>query len=441
MGALGLGVGKSRAKSGKLSRLPAVGFFCALAIFASVAGPAFAALDIVPAGGNADGPVYVLKNTSTGKVMGTFWDRENETSDYGFESSIVPDFAWSKNRDYVAVTGGASRNRAVSLYRVVGNSLKEIEVPQLDEQQAAPLDKIKDSVADGTDAVRWQGDGTLLLHFWSAGRVRSESETQKTADVWADLEVAGDKAAIVGVSSEEPSAQPGPPPPPPVSESAETTGPQQGADGGGASYEADGFKPARLAGTHAVQGKNPDGTAYKGEVEIRIKSGLVLLQWKIGKDVSHGTGVVVGNTLGVSLDNGVAIYQIVGHSGGLSLLGCWATEGSSTSCGEAILVGEGVITKANFPTEKFNGEYRSLRESGDAQVEGTVTISGGDTSKKVLWATGGKTAKCQGLALGDGLAIISPAGLSVFSRQGDALEGRSVTSGGGISQESLIPIQ
>jgi len=418
--------------------IPRAGFVSALVISAYALASAFAALDIVPAGGNADGPVYVLKNTSTGKVLGTFWDRENGTSDYGFESSIVPDFLWSKDRDYVAVTAGASRNRAVSLYRVVGNSLKEIEVPQLSGQQAAPLDKIKDSVADGTDAIRWQPDGTLLLHFWSAGRVRSDSETQKTADVWADVEVTGDKASIVGVSSEEPSAQPGPPPPPPVEESAEPPASQQSGNAGSGAHDVDGVKPSRLAGTHSVHGKNPDGTAYKGEVAIRAKNGLLLLQWKIGKDVSHGTGVLVGNILGVALDNGVAIYQIVGQSEGISLLGCWATEGSSTPCGEAILIGEADITKADFPVEKINGEYRSLRESGDEQIEGDVTISGGDTSKKVLWTLGGNTAKCQGLALGDGLAVISPTGLSVFSKQGDSLEGRTVTGNGKISQESLI---
>jgi hypothetical protein len=163
------------------------------------------------------------------------------------------------------------------------------------------------------------------------------------------------------------------------------------------------------------------------------------MEWKVGETVSHGTGVVVGNTLGVALDSGLAIYQIVGQADGISLLGCWASEGSTTDSGEAILIGNADMTKGKFPPAKINGDYRSLREAGDSQIEGTVSISGSDAGRKVLWTTGGRTSKCQGLALGDGLAIIAPDGLSVLVKRGDSLEGRSVTGDGKISQESLIP--
>ncbi len=169
------------------------------------AGTALASLDIVQVGD--EGTKYVLQDTKTGKVLGTFWDRENDSSDYGFESSIVPDFLWSSDRGYVAVTAGAARSRAVSLYRVTGNSLQEIPVPQLTSSQAAAIDAI-DAAASGTDAVRWQPDGTLLLRFWADGEVHDENEKQKTAQVWADLEIRGTSAAIVGTSTEEPSTAP-----------------------------------------------------------------------------------------------------------------------------------------------------------------------------------------------------------------------------------------
>lgn len=171
------------------------------AIALTATAPAFAALDIVESKSN-----WVVKDTSSGRVLGTFWSPNDGGSDFGYESSIVPDFLWSPDRDYVAVTGGASRSRAVSLYKVAGNTLKEIAVPQLDDQQAAPLNEITDPVADGTDAVRWQIDGTLLLHCWSAQRVTSDTEEQKQGDVWADLEVNGGHAKIVGTSTVEPSA-------------------------------------------------------------------------------------------------------------------------------------------------------------------------------------------------------------------------------------------
>jgi len=392
----------------------------------------FAALDIVKTNAENEEPVYVLKNTSTGKVLGTFWDRANEKSDYGFESSIVPDFVWSDDRGYVAVTGGASRSRVVFLYKVTGNSLKEIPVPQLDEQQASPLSEITDPVAEGMDPVRWQQDGSLLLHFWAADRVHSDTEEQKTANVWADLEVSGSTAKIIGTSSEEPSAQPPDSlPPNPAPPSGETL-----ASAGESAPLVD---PGILAGTHKVSGRNPDGTQYKGTVEIRIKNGLVLMAWKIGKDVSHGTGILVGMTLGVALDNGLAIYQVFGQSEGQSLIGFWSGEGSTATNEESILIGNADMEHATFEAQNINGRYTSLREVDDGQIEGTVTISGGDMAKKVLWKVNEESLKCQGLALGDGLAIISPGGLSVFTKTGDSLEGQSLTSKGKISQESLIP--
>jgi len=396
----------------------------------------FAALDIVKTNAESEEPVYVLKNTSTGKVLGTFWDRANEKSDYGFESSIVPDFLWSDDRNYVAVTGGASRSRVVSLYKVTGNSLKEIAVPQLNEQQAAPLSEITDTIAEGMDPVRWQQDGTLLLHFWAADRVRSESEEQKTANVWADLEVNGSTAKIVGTSSEEPSAkEPGSLPPNPAPPSGQTLA--SGGDGQGAPV----VDPGMLAGTHNVSGRNPDGTQYKGTVEIRVKNGLLLMEWKIGKDVSHGTGILVGMTLGVALDSGLAIYQIFGQSEGQSLIGFWSGEGSTATNEESILIGNADMEHASFDSQNINGRYTLLREVDDGQIEGSVTISGGEIAKNVLWKVNGKSSKCQGLSLGDGLAVITPAGLSVFTKNGDSFEGQSVTGNGKISQETLIPAQ
>lgn len=131
----------------------------------SLAGSAFAELDIVSASKEGEEPIYVLKDTASGKVYGTFWNREKETSDYGFESSINPNFLWSEDRKLVAVSGGAPRSQVVSLYQVTKNSLKEIPVPQLTDEQAATILAINDISAEGIEAVGWQPDGTLLLRY------------------------------------------------------------------------------------------------------------------------------------------------------------------------------------------------------------------------------------------------------------------------------------
>ena len=419
----------------------------------AMTGPAFAALDIVAANASSDQPVYVLKNTSTGKVLGIFWDRAKDKSDYGFESSIVPDFYWSKDRDYVAVSGGASRSRTISLYKVIGNSLQEIAVPQLDDEQAAPLNAITDPVADGLDAIRWQPDGTLLLRFWAAERVTSDSEQQNEANVWADLQVNGNTAKIIGISSEEPTVSSSESlpknPAPPAGEtlaSADTRPTEnqeapiyaQACSGEQPPDESESFDPNRLVGVHSVSGTNPDGSTYKGTVKIRVANGLVGLEWKIGSSVSHGRGILVGQTLGVALDDGIAIYRIIGQAEGQSLIGFWSGAGSPVTNPEAILIGNADMTQANLPAEQINGKYTSLREVDDGQVEGSVKISGGEIAKTALWKIGNKSSKCQGLALSDGLAILTPSGLSVFTKRGDSLEGQSVTQKGKICQESLI---
>ena len=178
--------------------------FCGLL---SLDSSAFAELDIVAANKDGEEPVYVLKDTTTGKVFGTFWNREKDTSDYGFESSVVPDFLWSEDRKLVAVSGGAPRSRVISLYQVTKNSLKEITVPQLTDEQAATILAINDTSAEGTEAVRWQPDGTLLLRFWAASKAMKDNETPQAANVWAVLEINGGKAAITSTTLKDPSAQ------------------------------------------------------------------------------------------------------------------------------------------------------------------------------------------------------------------------------------------
>lgn len=167
--------------------------------------PAFAELDIVQSGSDSNS-AWVVEDTGSGKTIGSFWDPDNQTSDFGYETeSGTPEFFWSNDRKFVAVNGGARRSAAVFVYQVTPRTLKPVEIPALSEDQAADIDALKNVVADGTEAVRWQGDGTLLVHFWAVDCVTREGEEQKRADVWADVEVSAGGAKIVGTSIAEPS--------------------------------------------------------------------------------------------------------------------------------------------------------------------------------------------------------------------------------------------
>lgn len=165
---------------------------------------ALAGLETVEAKSGGE-PVWVVKDGASSKVLGTFWKADG-TSDFGYENGggSEPKFRWSKDRTYVAVGGGYARSQQVYLYQVKGGTLKTIEIPALSDEQMGPISKLDDVRAEGTNAEGWQADGTLLLHYWAVNRVSSETEKQKTGDVWAFVKVEGGNAKIVRTTTKKP---------------------------------------------------------------------------------------------------------------------------------------------------------------------------------------------------------------------------------------------
>ena len=63
-----------------------------------------------------------------------------------------------------------------------------------------------------------------------------------------------------------------------------------------------------------------------------------------------------------------------------------------------------------------------------------------------MWTRGDETTKCQALALGEGLAILTPTGLSVYEKQLDnggntTLVGTALTGKGKTYPETLSPTE
>lgn len=368
------------------------------------------------------GAVYYLIDKEAGKSRTLFWNPQEAKSDCGYsaDGNVTPEFFWSPDRDYLAVNGGSPRDRQVFLYRVAKGKVSSVDVVPFTLAQSAPLRKLKgDFAACGTDVVRWSPEGNLLIHVWAEERVTDEKQKPGNANFWAEVAMDGNNAKPVSVSDSEPEKE--------------------------EPYPADQLDPKQIAGTHACKGTNPDGSKYEGTVTVRIKKGLVFMEWDIQGKTSHGTGLLEGMTLGVALDDGLAIYHIFPQAEGFSLIGRWAAEGAEESAGEVILVGQGDMEKAKIPVSKINGSYDWVRESpGDSQEEGTAKISGGDVSKTVRWALGKKVIPGQGLALGDGLAVIRPDGLAVYQLLEDDekspyLAGRSLRPPATVCQESLTP--
>ncbi len=196
--------------------------------------------------------------------------------------------------------------------------------------------------------------------------------------------------------------------------------------------------PTTLEGEHVCQGTNPDGTPYEGTVRIRLKKGLVLMEWTIGDKKTYGTGLLEGRTLGLALEDGVAIYQIVSQAGGRALVGLWAAQGAESACDEVIFLGETGVQATKFSIEAINGKYLVKRGKVDGQV---VTVSGGNVVKRIDL---GKGIVAEGLLLGDGFTMITPEGVSVFqvlSAKGGKilLKGDSVTAGANVVPTALVP--
>lgn len=205
----------------------------------------------------------------------------------------------------------------------------------------------------------------------------------------------------------------------------------------------EGTNPTGLEGEHRCRGRNPDGTNYQGNVSIRTKDGLILVEWNVNGKKSYGTGLLQGTVLGVGLDDGVAVYQIVPQPQGASLIGIWAVEGAKDACAETILIGEADQTEAKFPTPSLNGAYRAVTLNGDGIKEETpFSISGKNALKQVKLKDG---TKAEGLQLGNGLAVITGDGLEVFQLTKDqagkpSLSGRSFDQTA-IREVTLIPYE
>lgn len=391
------------------------------ACIAATVSAAWCSLDIgvekTPAGS-----VYYLIDKDSAKGRTLFWNPQEAKSDCGYsaDGDVTPEFFWSPDRDYLAVNGGSPRGRQVFLYRVAKGKVSPVDVVPFTLAQSAPLRKLKgDFAACGTDVLRWSPEGNLLIHVWAEERVADGKQKPGSANFWAELAIDGNAAKPVSVSDSEP-------------EKAESS-------------PGDQLDPKRIAGNHTCKGTNPDGSKYEGTVTVSIKKGLVLMEWDIQGKTSHGTGLLEGMTLGVALDDGLAVYHIFPQDEGFSLIGRWATEGAEEVAGEVILVGQGDMEKVKIPVSKMNGSYDWVRESsGDSQEEGTAKISGGDVSKTVRWNLGKKVIPGQGLALGDGLVVIRPDGLAVYQLLEDDenhpyLAGRSLRPPATVCQESLTP--
>lgn len=84
---------------------------------------------------------------------------------------------------------------------------------------------------------------------------------------------------------------------------------------------------ADLAGQYVIEGKNPQGQAYKGKVAVKPARGVYHVVWKIGNSRHVGTGIlkadlfsVVYKSPGKDQRPGLVVYEVQDDG---SLVGVW----------------------------------------------------------------------------------------------------------------------
>jgi hypothetical protein len=89
---------------------------------------------------------------------------------------------------------------------------------------------------------------------------------------------------------------------------------------------------AGLAGRYECEGTRPDGTKYRGIVDIARHNGTLRLLWTLSSEEQYlGIGILSGNVLSVSYSGpvpGVIAYRVQQDAGKIHLTGQWSILGA-----------------------------------------------------------------------------------------------------------------
>ena len=138
---------------------------------------------------------------------------------------------------------------------------------------------------------------------------------------------------------------------------------------------------ADLAGTYSVNGKNPNGTAYKGSLTIAQAGSAWKLNWKTGSE-SSGIGVELGDVLAVAVGGAQCApvaYQVAPEGG---LVGVWTLPAGGTLASEQATPGVGT-------TQGIAGDYVVNGNNLDGSpYKGALSVHKESDHWRFSWRTG-----------------------------------------------------
>ena len=85
--------------------------------------------------------------------------------------------------------------------------------------------------------------------------------------------------------------------------------------------QQNGFTIEQLAGLYRVDGINPNGSKYSGEVNVVVRENIAYFAWSIAGRAYTGQGGIQGNQLVIDWGSSAPVIYNVDQSG--NLIGTW----------------------------------------------------------------------------------------------------------------------
>lgn len=154
--------------------------------------------------------------------------------------------------------------------------------------------------------------------------------------------------------------------------------------------------PATLTGVYKVDGRNPNGSPYRGMVSVTQTGDRFAFKWWIGTQSFDGTGQLAGRMVVINWGDKTPVVYTFGTRGNLD--GEWA-DGSATE--RLTLHGRA----AESPVTLKEGVYRAVGYHDGGKYEGVVAISRQGERYQLDWKVGEQAYHGEGTLDGNLLSV------------------------------------
>lgn len=165
-------------------------------------------------------------------------------------------------------------------------------------------------------------------------------------------------------------------------------------------FSTQGMAQGNLDGVYDVQGVNPNGSTYSGEVTIQRQGSSYQFRWRIGSQSFQGSGALRGGSLTVNWGQRYPVIYVVGNDG--VLRGTW----DNGRARENLFPRNVSAPQPQGGSGDLDGVYdvRGTNPNGTT-YSGEVSIQSQGSSYFFRWRIGSQTFQGSGAQRGDSLTI------------------------------------